>query len=82
MNEESLLPEKREPTVKSNVVYTEEDVFYGAGINSFHYTLDAKKTICGIKIRFFGNWSYSKTNYISEVDCKRCIKKLKGDINE
>ena len=65
-------------TIKQrNIVYTEEDVFFGGGINKYHYTKDGVKTLCGCKIKF--GWKFDERNKVSLVDCKRCLKKMEKE---
>jgi len=69
----NLLPEPKPFKKYKGVVYTEENVFFGSGINAVHYTNDGLKTLCGCKITL--TWKRDKENKL-RVDCKRCLKRL------
>ena len=74
MTEKNLLPEPRMMTSFKGSIYTEEKVFYGAGINKVHYTNDGIKTICGVSC-YSIDWKRDKDG-MHTVDCIKCMKVL------
>lgn len=76
-----------EKQLKSHIVYTEENVFFGVGINKHHYTEEGFITLCGREIKI--GWKFDENAKIKDVDCKMCRKiimrrianKMAGDFN-
>ena len=69
----NLIPKQKEHKRWEGNVYTEENVFFGAGINKIHYTKDGLTTLCGQRI-VFGWIRDIKNKY--KLDCKICLKGL------